>query len=105
MPTGQVKLGVKFAKTREEPKFVANGDLKLFINDKVVAAATMRTQPGRFGVSGGIAVGRNPGDPVSKEFQSPYRFTGGRIKQVTINISGEHVVDLEKEAARMLARE
>jgi len=35
----------------------------------------------------------------------PYRFTGGTINRVAIDVSGEPNLDLEREAAAMLARE
>ena len=35
----------------------------------------------------------------------PYRFTGGVIKRVVVDVSGEPYVDLERKAAVMLARE
>ncbi len=45
------------------------------------------------------------GDAVSAEYTSPYRFTGGTIHQVEVNVGDDQYVDLEKEAAAMLARE
>ena len=99
-------LGVEFDKTHEEPKFVANGDLKMYIDDKVVAQGAMRTQPGKFSLSGeGLCIGRESADAVSNEYKPPFRFTGGEIKKVTVNVAGEHYVDLEMEALAMLARE
>jgi len=37
--------------------------------------------------------------------ERPYRFTGGTIKRVAIDISGQPYLDLERQAAAMLARE
>ena len=36
---------------------------------------------------------------------SPHSFTGGTIKRVAVDVSGEPYLDLEREAAAMLARE
>ncbi len=36
VPDGHVVLGVEFTKEKEDPKGVANGDLKMFINDELV---------------------------------------------------------------------
>lgn len=36
--------------------------------------------------------------------EAPHRFTGGTIKQVAIDVSGEAYVDLEREADLMLMR-
>jgi hypothetical protein len=35
----------------------------------------------------------------------PYRFTGGTLKRVAIDISGDPYLDLERQARAMLARE
>ncbi len=39
------------------------------------------------------------------EYRSPYRFKGGTIVQVEVNVGADQYVDLEKAAAAMLARE
>jgi arylsulfatase A-like enzyme len=106
LPTGDVSVGVEFTKTSENPKFVANGSVKLSVNGKVVAETTLTTQPGSFGLSGSaLTIGRSGDDPVLSSITAPAAFTGGTIKRVVANISGEHVADLEREAAAALARE
>lgn len=105
VPTGKVVLGAEFAKEKEEPKGVANGTLRLMINDDVVAQGSMRTQPGKFGLAGGMVIGVSTPDPVSAEYDSPFEFHGGSIKRVSINLTGEHYVDVEAEAKAMMARE
>jgi arylsulfatase len=37
--------------------------------------------------------------------KAPWRFTGGTIKRVAVDVSGDSYIDLEREAAAMLARE
>lgn len=37
--------------------------------------------------------------------KAPYRFTGGTIKRVAVDVSGEPYLDLEREARAMLSRE
>jgi arylsulfatase A-like enzyme len=106
VPTGKLVLGAEFTKTHEEPRGVANGILKLYVNDEVVAEGELRTQPGKFTLSGeGLVVGRDSADAVSKEYRPPFEFTGGAIKNVTVNVSGEHYVDLELEAIAMMKRD
>jgi hypothetical protein len=105
VPTGDVTLGVEFTKEQENPKGVANGTVKLYINDKVVAEGKMRTQPGKFGLCGGLVVGRDGPDVVSMEYEKPFPFIGGQLKWVTFNIKGEHYRNLETEALEMLAHE
>jgi len=52
-------------------------------------------------------VGRDSGAAVTDDYpgERPYRFTGGVIKRVVIDVSGTPYVDLERQAAAMLARE
>ena len=35
----------------------------------------------------------------------PWRFTGGTIRRVAVDVSGQPYIDLEREAAAMLMRE
>ena len=68
----------------------------------------IKTQPGEFALAGeGLCVGRDGGAPVTDDYpgESPYRFTGGVIKQVRVNVSGEPYLNLEREAVAMLLRE
>jgi hypothetical protein len=66
----------------------------------------MRTQLAQFILCGdGLCVGRDSADAVSKEYKSPFRFTGGRIAQVEVNVGDDQYIDLEKAAAAMMARE
>lgn len=105
VPTGKVVLGVEFTKEKEDPKGVANGTLKLYINDSTVAEGSIKTQPGKFGLAGGMEIGRSGPDPVSSDYDSPFEFKGGTIKRVSINLTGAQYVDEEAEAKAMLARE
>ena len=104
--TGSLVLGAEFNKEGEEPKGVAHGTLRIYINDQVVGEGKIRTQPGTFGLSGGaILLGRSGADPVSREYQAPFAFRGGTIKRVSVNVSGTPYVQEETEAMAMLARE
>lgn len=53
----------------------------------------------------GLWVGYDSGDPVSRLYRSPFRFTAGRILGVGVDVSDEYYIDLEPEAAAALARE
>ena len=55
----------------------------------------------------GLAIGRDVGDPVTLDYpgERPFRFTGGTIKRVAVDVSGEAYIDLEREAQGMLMRE
>ena len=106
LPTGNVSVGVEFTKTSENPKFVANGTLKLTVNAEIAGEITITTQPGSFGLAGSaLMIGRSGNDPVLSSIAAPDAFTGGTIERVVANISGEHVADLAREAAAALSRE
>jgi arylsulfatase len=52
-------------------------------------------------------VGRDSGAGVTADYpgEMPWSFTGGTINRVAVDVSGEHYIDLEREAAAMLRRE
>jgi arylsulfatase len=77
----------------------------MFINDKVVAQGPLRTQPGKFGLSGGLTIGHTGPDLVSKEMTYPFPVAGARLNNITVNVKGESYRDLETEALAMIARE
>jgi arylsulfatase len=109
IPTGKsVILSASFEKQGEEPRGVAQGRLSLYFGENKVGEARIKTQPGYFAVTGdGLCVGWDSGAPVTDDYPGtmPWRFTGGTIKRVAVDVSGEHYVDLEREAVAMMARE
>ncbi len=83
------------------------GLLSLFHGENKVAEGRIKTQPAAFGLSGtDLTVGRAISN-VTNDFpgERPWAFTGGVIKAVAIDVSGEPYVDLERAAAAMIARE
>ena len=87
---------------------VSTGILSLYYADKKVGEGRIKTQPGLFSLAGeGLCVGRDSGEPVTSDYpgEHPYTFTGGTIKRVAVDVSGDPYVDLEREAQAMLARE
>src|SRR4051812_29015331 len=109
MPTGDgVILSAAFEKDGEDPPGVSVGTLSLFHGDVKVGEGRIRTQPGKFAIAGdGLCVGRDSSDPVTNDYPgtAPFRFTGGTISRVAVDVSGEPYVDLEREAVAMMARE
>jgi arylsulfatase len=109
VPTGEnVILSASFEKDGEDPPGVATGLLSLYHGDRKVGEGRIKTQPGQFSLGGeGLCVGRDSGAPVTDDYPGvhPYRFTGGTIKQVNVNVSGEPYLNLEREAVAMLMRE
>ena len=106
-PTGEnLILSASFDKDGEDPPGVATGILSLYYGDKKVGEGRIKTQPGYFSLAGeGLCVGRDSGEAVTDDYpgEAPHRFTGGTIKRVAVDVSGEPYVDLEREAVAMLA--
>ena len=75
----------------EDPMMAgARGPLTLYVDGEAVGSDTIVTQPGAFCVVGdGLCVGRDDASPVSPTYTAPFRFTGGTIDKVVIDVSGE----------------
>ena len=79
---------------------------KLYINDKVVATGPMKTQPGKFTLSGdGLCIGYDSGDAVSSEYKTPGAFKGGTILGVGVTVEKGQYLDLQKEAQRLMYKD
>ena len=71
---------------------------------KVVAEGPKRAQVGKFTLSRDRrCVGRDSGDAVSHEYQSPGTLKGGTILGVAVSVEEEQYLDLEKMAAAAYA--
>jgi arylsulfatase A-like enzyme len=109
LPTGEnLILSASFDKDGEDPPGVATGILSLYYGDRKVGEGRIKIQPGYFELAGeGLCVGRDGGAAVTDDYpgERPYRFTGGTIKRVAIDVSGQPYLDLERQAEAMLARE
>ena len=109
VPTGEnLLLSASFDKDGEDPPHVSTGILSLYYNDKKVGEGRIKTQPGGFELAGeGLCVGRDSGAAVTDDYpgDAPYRFTGGTINRVAVDVSGEPYLDLEREAQAMMSRE
>ena len=109
LPTGEkLILSASFDKDGEDPPGVATGVLSLWHGDAKVGEQRIKTQPGKFMIAGeGLCIGRDGGAGVTEDYPgtSPWRFTGGTIHRVAVDVSGEPYIDLEREAAAMLMRE
>jgi len=106
LPLGPVVVSASFA--REGDAMPSEGPLQLHIRQQLVGEARIKTQPGKFSLAGeGLNIGRDGGEPVTDDFpgSSPWAFTGGTIKRVFIDVSGDPFVDLAKEAAAMFLRD
>jgi hypothetical protein len=72
------------------------GLLSLYINKEKVGEAKIKTQPGKFSLAGeGLNAGLDRAEPV----------TGGTIRKVTVDVSGDPWTDREKEVQAAFARD
>ncbi len=109
VPTGEnLIVSASFAKDGEDAPGVATGILSLYHGDHKVGEGRIKTQPGMFSMAGeGLCVGRDSGEPVTDDYPngSGHHFTGGTIRRVAVDVSGDQYVDMERDAQAMLARE
>lgn len=107
VPTGKHVFSAEFRKAGEdEATGSALGELTLYIDDTEVGSGEIMTQPGFFGLTGdGLCVGRDGNSPVSEDYRPPFRFTGGTIDRVVVDVSGDLYVDHEKEVLAYLHRD
>ena len=105
LPTGEeLILSASFDKEGNEPT-CAIGTLTLYHADKKVGEGKIKTQLGAFAVAGApLFVGRQAGEAVTDDYpgESPYTFSGGTLRQVVVNVSGEPYLDLERHAEMVL---
>ena len=82
------------------------GSLALRVDDREAGTIRIRTQPGMFACDGeGLCVGRDSGQAVSADYDPPFRFLGGTIRRVLVDVSGRPFADLEKEATGAFMRD
>jgi arylsulfatase len=109
LPKGECAVGVSFDMENVDQKAMqTNGTATVFINGTQVAQKKIRTQLGAFSVAGeGFMVGRCAGAPVTPDYAGlhPWAFTGGTIKKVLVDVSGEACIDLEMEAIAAMKRD
>ncbi len=100
---GKHTFGVEFAREKGGENGESLGTTRLYLDDKLVAEGPMRTQPGKFTLSGdGLCVGYDSGDAVSQEYKTPGTFKGGTIQGVGVTVEKAEYLDLEKEARRVM---
>jgi arylsulfatase A-like enzyme len=80
------------------------GTLTLYCDDKAVGSGEIVTQPGYFCLTGdGICVGRDSASAVTPEYEAPFRFTGGEIDKVVVDLSGTAYADHEADVRAWFA--
>ena len=95
---GKYTVGMEFIREKSGEHHESIGTMKLYVNDQVVAQGPMRTQAGKFTLSGdGLCVGWDSGDAVSQLYKTPGEFKNGTIFGVAVTVGKEQYLDLEKE--------
>lgn len=78
--------------------------LQLYVDGTLAAAAEAPFTTPFMLNPGQLACGSNPGSPVTRDYTSPFAFTG-TIEHVTIDVSGELIHDPEAELRAHMARQ
>ncbi len=103
---GKHTVGMTFVREKSGKYGESIGKTQLYIDEEVVAAGPMKTQPGHFSLSGdGICVGYDSEDRVTEEYKAPNPFTDGTIIGVAVDVGEDVYLDLEKEAAAAMSRD
>jgi arylsulfatase A-like enzyme len=109
VPTGAHSFVLDFASkgASTDPSMPGfTGTASLYVDNDKVGEGELTTQPGYFCLVGdGICVGRDSASPVTPEYTAPFRFTGGTIDRVVVDVSGEKFVDPEKTVAAWFAND
>jgi Arylsulfatase A and related enzymes len=101
---GRQTLGMEFIREGAGEHGESLGTTTLYVGEQVAAQGKMRTQLGKFTLSGdGLCIGRDSGDAVSEDYITPGTFTEGTIQFVGVTVEKEQYLDLEKLAAAALA--
>jgi arylsulfatase A-like enzyme len=101
---GRHVVGVDFQKERMGEYHETYGTLSLYIDEEVVAEDEIRTQLGRYALTGeGLCVGYDSGDVVTTEYPNRFPFTGGTIHKVVFDVADDHYIDVERDFGARLA--
>ena len=75
---GTHALGMEFTREDAGEHGESTGTTTLYVDDQAAAKGPMRTQTGKFTLSGdGLCIGFDSGDNVSQQYMNPSTFTGG----------------------------
>ena len=107
VPAGRHELRFEFEPT-DKPDIAHGkgtpGRAQLYIDRHLVGQADLPvTTPLAF-TPGALSCGANPGSAVTPDYQAPFRFTG-TLYSVTVDLSGDLIVDSEAEVRMAMARQ
>jgi len=108
VPEGHHKLRFEFEVTGQPDLATgkgAPGRAQLYIDGKLVGQTDVPvTTPLALGLTSGVRSGSAPGAPVTPDYEPPFEFTG-TIYSVTVDVSGDLIVDNEAEMRQIMARQ
>ena len=107
VPEGRHQLRFEFEPT-DKPDVAAGrgapGRAQLYVDGTLVGQTDMDiTTPLAFS-PGGLTCGANPGAPVVPDYRAPFRFTGV-LHAVTVDVSGDLIIDTEAEMRVAMSRQ
>jgi arylsulfatase A-like enzyme len=108
VPTGRHQLRYEFEVTGKPDILKGLGSPglgQLYIDGELVGQVEMEvTNPIMLGLASGVAIGADPGSPVTDKYKAPFNFNGV-IHNVTMDVSGELIHDSEAEMRAIMARQ
>ena len=108
VPEGRHQLRYEFEVTGEADILKGKGVPgrgQLYIDGQLVGQVEMHvTNPIMLGLASGVAIGADPGSPVTDLYDAPFEFTGF-IYNVTLDVSGDLIQDTEAEMRSIMARQ
>ncbi|MFD9080139.1 arylsulfatase [Streptomyces erythrochromogenes] len=107
LPEGRHTLRFEFEPTGA-PDFPtgkgAPGRAQLYVDGRLVGQSDMPVTTPIAINPGAMACGANPGSAVTPDYQAPFPFTG-TLHSVTVDLSGDLIVDAESEMRMHMARQ
>ena len=108
LPSGEIEVRYEFEPTGEPDFSVGKGAAgrgQLYLNGELIASEQFEyTVPNAFGIIG-VSCGEDGTDSVSPtDYASPFSYSGN-IAHVTIDVSGDVIVDEESELNRLMTRQ
>ncbi|WP_435970271.1 arylsulfatase [Streptomyces sp. Qhu_M48] len=107
VPEGRHTLRFEFEPTGEPDIAHGKGSpgrAQLYVDDRLVGDVEMPfTTPVAFN-PGGMTCGANPGSAITADYRAPFRFTG-TLHSVTVDMSGDLILDAPSEMRMHMARQ